>query len=166
MYISSMTAFSSVSEKLRISVSFTSLSISTNVSAARSFGSSRKIAGIIRSGMSLSMAAMSAGYSVCIRSRSEAYFFSSVSLRKVSSRISVLSFMVTPPIVQIRWNGLSRGERRPSDRSRTRQNPQRQRRAALLRGKGDQRRTGELSYVICVCAISTTASVHLLHPFI
>ena len=41
---------------------------------------------------------MSAGYSVCIRSRRDAYFFSSASLRKVSSRISVLSFKVTPPI--------------------------------------------------------------------
>ena len=99
MYISSMTAFSSVSEKLRISVSFTSLSISTKVSAARSLGSSRKMAGISFSGMSLRIAAISAGYSVCIRSRRDAYFFSSASLRKVSSRISVLSFKVTPPII-------------------------------------------------------------------
>ena len=96
MYSSSSTAFNSLSEKLLISASLMSPSISTKVSAARSLGSSRNSAGSMSLGRSLSIAATSAGYMVAIRSRSDENFFSSTSLRKVSSRISVLSFTGIP----------------------------------------------------------------------
>ena len=83
IYSSSTIALSSLSEKARISSSCIWLSISTKVSDARSFGSSRKSLARRSSSISLKPAAMSEGFIVVSRSLSELYFFCSRSFSKL-----------------------------------------------------------------------------------
>ena len=88
-----MTSFSSESEKPRISSSCASGSISTKVSAASSFGSSRNSSGRQAWSRSSKMAAMSAGFMVLRMSRREWYFFSSSSMVRVFCREKLFSAM-------------------------------------------------------------------------
>ena len=90
-YSSSTTSLSSVSEKPRMSSSCCSGCISTNVSAASSFGNSRKRSGRASSSVSSKTAATSAGFIVTRMSRSAAYFFPSISAESVLSRVTVVS---------------------------------------------------------------------------
>ena len=94
-YNSSRTSFSSLSEKLRISSSWASGSISTKVSAASSLGSRRYISGICFSSSPSNSPATSLGFMVMRMSRSVAYFLSSNILRTAFSTISKRSAMIS-----------------------------------------------------------------------
>ena len=87
-YSSSRTSFSSLSEKPRMRSSLASGSISTNVSAACSFGSRRNMRGICFSSSPSKSPATSIGFMVARISRRVAYFFSSSSFRRAFSTIS------------------------------------------------------------------------------
>ena len=88
-YSSSSTSRSSESEKPRMSSSCASGSISTNVSAASSFGSSRNSSGRRDSSSPSKTEAISAGFIVDRMSRIVEYFFSTSSASSVLSTVTV-----------------------------------------------------------------------------
>ena len=90
-YNSSTTSFNSVSENPWISSCWASGSISTNVSAACSLGSSRNSSGSRSSGSASNSAATSDGFIVTRISRSVKYFFSSNNKAMVRSIVLVYS---------------------------------------------------------------------------
>ena len=90
-YSSSTTSLSSLSEKPRMRSSCRSGSSSANVSAARSFGSSRNRRGRVCSSRSSNNAAISAGFMVTRMSRRAGYFFCWVSASMVFSRVALRS---------------------------------------------------------------------------
>ena len=100
-YISSKTAFSSLSEKPWISSCCASGSISTKVSAAISFGSRRNIRGICFSSRSANKAAISLGFMVTRISRAVAYFLSSSICCRALCKRSNRSAMFLPPLIVV-----------------------------------------------------------------
>ena len=89
-YSSSTTSFSSLSEKPWISSSCVSGSISTNVSAASSLGSSRKSRGSLSWGISSKMAATSTAFIVTRMSRRVVYFLPSTRAARVSPSVTMV----------------------------------------------------------------------------
>ena len=98
MYSSSMTSLSSESEKPLMSSSWESLSISTKVSAASSFGSRRNSRGSISGSRSSNSAAISAAFIVTRMSRSVPYFLDSISEVIAVAKLAISSssfYMIT-----------------------------------------------------------------------